>query len=229
MFEQVLAQPTQSLLERLGRTEAIRQFYLASGTGLALQLGHRISQDLDWFSEDEFDPTWLAGELAAIGPTQVTEQKSATLVAIVEGIEAGFYRYAFPLLFPAESYCDCAVASWKDILCMKLAAIGQSAAKRDYVDLFFGLQEGLSLRELLDSMKRKYSAKVTQASCLHQEGGKQTRCLRYELEYSEYHLVRSLAYFDEVEAEPMPTLLADVSWEQICAALHEEIRSLGSP
>ena len=90
---------------------------------------------------------------------------------------------------------------------MKLAAIGQSAAKRDYVDLFFGLQEGLSLRELLDSMKRKYAS----------------------VDYSEYHLVRSLAYFDEVEAEPMPTLLADVSWEQICAALHEEIRSLGSP
>ena len=100
MFEQVLAQPTQSLLERLGRTEAIRQFYLASGTGLALQLGHRISQDLDWFSEDEFDPTSLAAQLSAVAPLQVTDRKAGTLIAMMQDGEVGFYRYAFPLLFP---------------------------------------------------------------------------------------------------------------------------------
>ena len=207
MFEQVLAQSAQSLLERLSRCAMISPFYLAGGSALALQLGHRTSQDLDWFTESAFDAGWLAGELTAIAPIKVTEQKSGTLVAIVGGIEVGFYRYAFPLLFATKSYCGCAVASWKDILCMKLAAIGQSPAKRDYVDLFFGLQKELSLRELLDLMKRKYSS----------------------VNYSEYHLVRSLTYFDDVEAEPMPTMLVDVGWEQVRATLHEEVRRLGLP
>jgi len=207
VFEQVLAEPTQSLLERLSRAAVVQPFYLAGGSALALQLGHRTSQNLDWFTESAFDPVSLGAEIASIGPTQITEQKRATLVAIVEKIEVGFYRYQFPLLFATESYRGCAIASWKDILCMKLAAIGQSAAKRDYVDLYFGFQNGISLRELLDLMKRKYAS----------------------VEYSAYHLLRSLTYFDEVEAEPMPTMLINVEWSEIRTRLEQEVRKLGRP
>jgi predicted nucleotidyltransferase component of viral defense system len=205
VFERVLAQSAQSLLARLSEVELVRSFYLAGGTGLALQLGHRCSEDLDWFSQTDFNSAALAAELAAIAPTQITDQDSGTLAAVVGGIEVGFYRYPYPLLFPAESYRGLTVASWKDILCMKLVAIGQRAAKRDFVDIYCGLKAGLTLRQLLDLMKCKYG----------------------DVEYSEYHLVRSLTYFDEVEAEPLPSLLHEVSWDEIRSVLLDEVRKLG--
>lgn len=204
MFEQVLAQPTQSLLERLSAAPVAETFYLAGGTGLALQLGHRMSQDLDWFCREEFDGVSLATELRRIGTVQVTEQKPGTLVAAVDKIEVGFYRYDYPQLLPLVSYGGNTVAAWQDILCMKLAAIGQRSAKRDYVDIYFGVQEGLSLRELFDLMKKKY-------------GG---------VEFSEYHLVRSLIYFDEVESEPMPRMLKSIEWEDIKRTLERQVREL---
>ncbi|MFN0033504.1 MAG: nucleotidyl transferase AbiEii/AbiGii toxin family protein [Saprospiraceae bacterium] len=38
---------------------ALDQFYLVGGTALALQLGHRVSVDLDLFSTEPFDPQTL--------------------------------------------------------------------------------------------------------------------------------------------------------------------------
>lgn len=41
------------LLEFISRQACVRRFYLADGTGLALQIGHRRSVDLDFFSEED--------------------------------------------------------------------------------------------------------------------------------------------------------------------------------
>lgn len=205
MFERALAQSTKSVLEGLSRCQAVGDFYLGGGSGLALQLGHRVSRDLDLFSTSDFEGDKLARALSLTGPVEVIESKRGTLVATVGGIEVGFYYYPYRLLFATETYRDMAVASWKDILCMKLVAVGQRAAKRDYVDVYFGLRAGLTLAELLGLIKRKYA----------------------EVAYSEYHLVRSLVYFDEVENEPMPELLVEATWEEIKACLVENVRNLG--
>jgi hypothetical protein len=193
-------------LGRLSQLAEIGQFYLAGGTGLALQIGHRVSDDLDWFTSEDFDSSALSESLREIGPVRITRQRAGTLVVVLEGIETGFYRYTYPLLFLTESFRGVKVASWKDILCMKLVATGQRAAKRDYVDIYFGLHAGLTLEELLDLVRRKYG----------------------EVEYSEYHLVRSLNYFDEVETQPMPEMLRPVSWEEIRSFLATEVHRLGS-
>lgn len=203
MFEQVLAQPAQSLLERLGETPALKPFYLAGGTGLALQLGHRLSVDLDWFAREEFDGVSLAKELEPTGKIQVIDQKPGTLVAEIDRIEIGFYRYDFPLLDPVLEFRGAALASWRDILCMKMTAVGQRSAKRDFVDIYFGLQKGMTLRTLFDLMKKKYEA----------------------VEYSEYHLLRSLTYFDEIDDEPMPQMLTEVSWAEIQEFVEDQVRS----
>ena len=87
---------------------------------------------------------------------------------------------------------------------MKLVALSQRAAKRDYVDISVGLQSGLTLRELLDLMKRKYAG----------------------VDYSEYHFVRSLTFFDDVEKDPMPYMFAPLSWEAVRSFLCEEVRRL---
>jgi hypothetical protein len=44
------------------------------------------------------------------------------------------------------------------------------------------------------------------------------------IDYNEYHLLKSLVYFDDAEAEPMPRMLRRVSWPDIKQAIVEEVR-----
>ena len=54
----ILSQIQLAFLGELGKQEFIRKnFYLTGGTALAaFYLGHRYSEDLDFFSESEFTP-----------------------------------------------------------------------------------------------------------------------------------------------------------------------------
>ena len=47
MFAEVLSDKAQDLIDKIAGQ--ISSFYLAGGTALALQLGHRVSEDLDFF------------------------------------------------------------------------------------------------------------------------------------------------------------------------------------
>ena len=49
MHLEVLTDTQQKVLSRLGSVLKNTDFYLAGGTALALQIGHRVSQDFDWF------------------------------------------------------------------------------------------------------------------------------------------------------------------------------------
>ena len=202
MFEEVLDQRAQSVLEALGRTESVRPFYLAGGTALALHMGHRYSLDFDWFTEREFDPGVLQKQLAKLPQFNVISRTEGSLIVEIERIESSFFQLECPLLKPAIPYKGISIASLQDILCMKLAALWQRGAKRDYVDIYFGIRKAVSLNELLDLMKKKYS----------------------EFAFSEYHCLRSLSFFDDVADEPMPRMREDVSWDEVKAYLTEESR-----
>ncbi len=176
-------------------------FHLAGGTALALRLGHRRSVDLDWFS-----PSWtgpaeeLASRLRSAGIPLVAHQfAKGTLHGEVEGVHVSFLRYAYPDLQPVDSWVelDCRIASLQDLACMKLSAVTQRGTRRDFVDIAFVLKQGLSLKNVLDLYRAKYS--VTDVG----------------------HVLVSLAYFDDAEREPMPTMLLPCDWE----ALKSELRT----
>ena len=51
MFETGISEQTKQVLLNLSKVKMVLDnFYLAGGTGLALQIGHRVSVDLDFFS-----------------------------------------------------------------------------------------------------------------------------------------------------------------------------------
>lgn len=202
MFEQVLAQQPKSALEVLSQTPVLRQFYLAGGTALALYLGHRYSLDFDWFSEKKFDPKVLQKALVTLPAFNVISQTEGALVVEIEGIESSFFQHEHPLIRPTVDYKRISIASLEDLLCMKLAALWQRGAKRDYVDIFFGIRKAIPLEKLLSLMKEKYS----------------------EFAFSEYHCLRSLSFFDDVENEPMPQMREEVTWDEIKSYLTAESR-----
>ena len=67
MLRQILTEAQQTVLELLSRIPEVRTFYLAGGTGLALHLGHRRSDDFDFFRAQALVPQDLLTVLREIG------------------------------------------------------------------------------------------------------------------------------------------------------------------
>lgn len=202
MHPKVLDAEAWVLVRRLVAADLLAGWTLAGGTGLALQFGHRISEDLDFFRADTFDPGRLAEELAAHGRLVVQSRSADTLHAVLEGLRLSFLRAEAPLLFPAMPYRGLALADPRDVAVMKLVAIGGRGSRKDFVDLYFYLRTADGLEPLLTLLRRRFE----------------------RIDYNEYHLLKSLVFFEDAEAEPMPRMLRKVSWPQIKRFLIGEVR-----
>ena len=157
-------------------------FYLAGGTGLALQLGHRDSIDFDFFISNDFDTEKLAAKITAAvaGHSCVfTQREKNTLSLLVDGtVQVSFFGYQYPLLRPLMETEFFPLAAIEDIACMKLAAVVGRSVEKDYVDLYFILQKR-GLAELIALCAVKYPT------------------LDANL------VLKSLVYFDDVLREPI--------------------------
>lgn len=156
------------------------KFYLAGGTGLALQLGHRDSIDFDFFKEDHFDTFKLYAEILEIFNgkkiLKTFEEKDSLNVIIDDVVRLSILRYPYPLLKPAINEEYLRIASIEDIGCMKLSAITSRSMEKDYIDLYFILKK-ISLKELLSQMHSKMP------------------------DLDQNLILKSLVYFDDVTSE----------------------------
>lgn len=110
---------------------------LAGGTALALQVGHRVSVDFDFFTNDEFDPVAVVQAMQAISvEVQPLKLEPGTAVMIVDGVKVSLFQYPYPFAEPMELFNGTKVAGIVDITGMKLIAIMQCGARRDFVDLY---------------------------------------------------------------------------------------------
>jgi hypothetical protein len=110
-----------------------------------------------------------------------------------------------PLLRPVLPYQAISVASLEDIGCMKIEAIASRGRKRDFVDLFFILiQTATSLKTFLDLFRRKYGRD------------------RINL----FHVLKSLTYFVDAEADPDPIMLVPFSWAELKTFVSGQVKSV---
>lgn len=196
----ILDPQRQALLPHL-KACTDRGLYLAGGTGLALQIGHRDSIDFDFFSENNFEANLLAKNIASVlaGHTlAITQQEKNTLSCVVDNtIQLSFFGYPYPLLNPLVKTEYINIASIADIGCMKLSAITGRSLEKDYIDLYFILQR-VSLSELLALSAQKHP---TLDAAL---------------------ILKSLVYFDDVLREPIRFAEGnDVSFEMVQSFLQK--------
>ena len=177
---------------------------LAGGTGLALQLGHRLSEDLDFFRAASFRPEDLAVALTRAGKIHVQARSAGTLHVSVEGLRVSFLSAQAPLLFPGTAYRGLVLADPRDIAVMKVIAIGGRGSRKDFIDLFFYLRSGGSLESVFEMVRRRFAA----------------------IDFNEYHLLRSLTFFEDAETEPVPRMLRRVAWREVKQAIIAEVRRL---
>ena len=167
--------------------------YLAGGTGLALHLGHRRSQDLDFFSSEKVEPETLIQKLQTLPGFALVAKSTETLHATLQGIKISFLGYSYPLLFPLESFLRVPIADPRDIACMKLSAIVSRAKKRDFIDLYAVAQQREGLRLLLQRFAAKYA----------------------QVHYNPLLIVKSLTYFEDAEDDVMPDMIAPYAWAEV--------------
>jgi hypothetical protein len=189
---EVITGPTDATLRALRDRSLLDQFYLAGGTGLALQLGHRLSHDLDFFANQLFDEEILLQRVQTLESFSLTANAPHTIHAIIRGTKVSFLGYVYPLLFPTAHFLDVAVADPRDIACMKISAIASRGTKRDFVDLYVSAQR-FGLADLLRLFERKYE----------------------QAKYQKIHLLKSLAFFEDAEKDPMPDMLVPLDWNHV--------------
>lgn len=150
-----------ALLRSLARTSIGRRFYLAGGTALALQIGHRQSNDLDYFTDADMldrQALWRWIDQAKTGNYQVVnnESRQVDLLMGEHRFKVSFIAYPFPLLRPTVEIDGQACADVLDIAAMKAYAIGRRAMARDYVDLDAILRSGIALEDVVATARARF-------------------------------------------------------------------------
>jgi hypothetical protein len=207
MFESVLPGETKTILARLGESGILGRSALGGGTALALRLGHRISRDLDFFTPEEFDEKLLLPRLARVAPFELERTAWRTILGAFGEIRFSIFYYDYPRLAPPDRFQGIDILSIPDIAAMKIAAVASRGVKRDFIDLFFICRGGLTLAGALKLYDRKYS----------------------NLAATGFHILKSLAYFDDAEEDEFPLMLQEVTWEGIKDYFRREVRQLTLP
>lgn len=194
---------TLELLIRLMSLPELLSFYLVGGTALALQLGHRMSIDIDLFTLEPFDKSKLLDLLNAHFTDVTIESEGDTmLVTNINQIKVDFVKMSYPILFTPMTIDGVRMLDIRDIATMKIKAIAQRGSKKDFFDLFFLLNQ-LQLQEMLEW----FSAKFKQQEI--------------------FHIIKSLTYFDDAESYANPLVFDQtITWERVKQLILKTVKEL---
>lgn len=198
------------LIRKLQEKHYLEDFYLVGGTGLALQIGHRKSDDIDLFTNNDFDNNWLLEKLEADFGFEADQIEKNTLKGTIHDIKVDLLSHNYTLLDQIQNLEEIRIASIKDIAAMKVNAVSNDGTRiKDFIDIYY-LLESYSIEDILTFFTNKYK-------------------LRNSL-----HALKSLTYFEEVNLSDWPDIIENdkLSWKEICqrieAACKQYIESLNS-
>jgi len=204
MFAKTISGDTKTILAILGKSNLLKDAYLAGGTAAALQMGHRLSLDLDFFTSKEFNNLKLASGLEKILDFNLEETTEGTILGRIKDIRFSLFLYKYRLLFPLKNFLGINILDLRDIAAMKIAAISDRGVKRDFIDLYFICKNKINLDEILKLYDKKYG----------------------KLASNLIHIEKSLLYFIDAEDQAMPKMLKSCRWEEVKRFFEKEVKSL---
>jgi len=176
-------------------------WYLAGGTAMALQVGHRISVDLDFFTTDsDFSPGILVEHFSK-SDWETDIIREGTVYGRLSGAKISFIAY--PFFLPSEPFIErgsLRILTIKDIAVMKMLAVSQRGKRRDFVDLYWLCQNGFSLLDILKKLPRQYPG----------------------VAHDYHHIIKALTYFDDAENDPMPQAFFEYHWPDVKTFFQEQ-------
>lgn len=160
MQESILPQGVVKVASILADWPALQSYYLAGGTALALQRGHRRSRDLDFFTKQAVSHLPLAtGSPTAseFGEIQWVMKEPDQIHWRLDGVSVTLLAYPFSHDFPFHPWRGLDIADARDIAVQKAYTLGRRAHARDYLDLHEVLTGGvMTLEELIARTQRTY-------------------------------------------------------------------------
>ena len=108
----------------------------------------------------------------------------------IDNIKVDIVNYPHPWIAPTTHLDGHRLAGVPDIAAMKLAAIAGRGSKKDFIDIYF-LLEQFSLEQLLAFYEQKFTIGST------------------------YIVLKSLTWFEDAEPDAPPRMLQKISWEQV--------------
>lgn len=200
-----LPRATKKALDFLSTQNWLRnsQWYLAGGTALALQAGHRISVDLDFFTTQANFSTGRLVQHFKATDWQTTAIHEGTVYGVLHGGKVSFIAY--PFFLPEEQphwIGTVRLLDARDIAVMKIIAISQRGRKRDFFDLYWYVRNNEPLIDIIKRLKKQYPV----------------------VAHDYYHIAKSLVYFDDAEDDPMPRINFTASWTQVKKFFEKEMK-----
>jgi len=177
---------------------------LAGGTAVALQLGHRYSYDFDVFTSKKI-PKKLLGEIVDVFGDKIEKlvDQTTELSFLTPGkVKVSFIQFPFPLLHPVVKTKSLSLFNLKDLASNKAYTIGRRGEYRDYVDMFFLLKSGLSLKKIIKESKERFFGA-----------------------FSERLFLEQLVYFDDLEDKKVDLLKDNFTSEEILEFFQNKVRN----
>jgi len=192
----------------LGQSKILKTSYLAGGTAAALYLGHRISVDFDFFTNEPFDSEIIKTGLEKLGRFELDRFEENTIWGYFNEVKFSLFLYKYPRIAKGEMFEGVDIVSCEDILAMKLAAICTRATKKDFIDIYYLVQKYFSFEQGFDFYDKKFG----------------------QLENNKFTVLRSMQYFGDVDESEMPKMLVELDWDKLKDFFQKEtIRLAKSP
>ncbi|MDX2245185.1 MAG: nucleotidyl transferase AbiEii/AbiGii toxin family protein [Bacteroidia bacterium] len=189
-------------MKRLMAFPAIDPFFLVGGTALALQMGHRLSVDLDLFTMDTFDKDKLIDSLLSEFEVTIESEGNSIIITNIQNIKVDFVKMGYPVLYPPLYIDGIRMLEIRDIAPMKLKAVTQRGSKKDFYDIYFLINQ-LPLEMMLQLFKEKFK------------------------QYEVFHIVKSLIYFEDAEQYADPIVFDKrVTWAKVKSDITDAVKNL---
>ena len=157
--KETVSKPTLELLKALMLDDLFKNFFLVGGTALALQIGHRLSIDIDLFTLNSFNEEDLLYALEGKYNFQLDYRSKNTLKGAIEDVKVDLITHNYPLVKPLQETDGVRMASLPDIAAMKLNAIsGDGSRIKDFIDIAY-LSTRLTLSDMIDAYEGKYASR----------------------------------------------------------------------
>lgn len=204
---QTVSSNMRQLMHTLGQQEITKTFYLAGGTAIALQPGHRRSYGFDFFSEkdtvNERTAQAIQAALNNYNP-QVIEKTFGNLVLLANKVRTGFFSYGYPLIKEPVELENIKLASITDIGLMKCDALVTRGSRKDFYDLYF-ISRYIPLADLLKLAEKKY----------------------YNFRDFPLQVLEAMTLFENADRDFQPDLLKEITWDAVKDWFVEQAKELG--
>jgi hypothetical protein len=194
---------TLAVLKRLMAMPALADFSLVGGTALSLRYGHRLSIDLDLFTDLPFDNITVIRAIESEFGSKFSYRNTNSAFGVfgfIDGVKVDIIRYPHPRIADVVIEDGIRLYADPDIVAMKVQAMLGRGKKKDFWDIHELLQH-YELNQVISWHRQKFPNQMLIIG-----------------------IPQALLYFLDAEDSDAPVSLKDQTWESVKESIRGTVR-----